>query len=183
MTSTRRNVLTSASLSVVCASLGISGTARAEQSAGKNTTETTIAELYPHYEPRYIPEILLNYAPGTAVTDNERYSEKHPSDTVKAQRYEVDIKAIRENITDGSLQLGSLGTEALEHVQQLESAGIPRGKICQLLPRRCCSDRRRSRRRFRGTDARMPGRELADPTLRRTSQHNSSRTRSRSTHR
>ncbi|MBZ6495064.1 PKD domain-containing protein [Natrinema longum] len=80
------------------------------------TADTTIAEFYGDYDERYVPELFDNWMPDAA------------SD------YGADTDAIRNNVDDGSLEFGSLGTQALPWVQQFDDAGLPRHASSQLLP-------------------------------------------------
>ncbi|RYJ08398.1 PKD domain-containing protein [Halogeometricum borinquense] len=107
---------------------------------GELTPETTIAEFFPRYQERYIPDIFLDFMPGEN-TGGHGSSDGHSATTVnwtdaeKAADFNVDLDAIRNNVSDGSLTFDSLGTQALDWAKQFRSEGLPDHAIAQLLPR------------------------------------------------
>ncbi|QCW03405.1 PKD domain-containing protein [Natrinema pallidum] len=83
---------------------------------GDVTAETTLAEFYPNYAERYVPDLFDLWLPDDAA------------------EYGVDTDAIRNNAADGTLEFGSLGTQALPWVQQFDEEGLPHHASSQLLP-------------------------------------------------
>ncbi|AFK20954.1 PKD domain-containing protein (plasmid) [Haloferax mediterranei ATCC 33500] len=108
--------------------------------SGDLTPETTIKEFFPKYEDRYIPDIFLDFMPGENDGGHGSHG-GHSTTTVKwtdaekAADFNVDLDAIRNNVSDGSLTFDSLGTQALDWAKQFRSKGLPDHAIAQLLPR------------------------------------------------
>lgn len=98
-------------------------------------SDTTIEEFLPNYEERYIPDIFLDFMIGDGGSANPDEPVGNLSDADKAARYEVDLDAIRNNVEDGSLKFGSIGTQALDWVNQFELKDFPNHASAQLLPR------------------------------------------------
>lgn len=91
------------------------------QDSGTVTSDTTIEDFLPNYEERYIPDIFLDFMIGDGGTATPDEPVGNLSDADKAARYEVNLDAIRNNVEDGSLTFGALGTQALDWVNQFES--------------------------------------------------------------
>lgn len=97
--------------------------------------DTTIAEFLPSYEERYIPDIFLDFMVGDGGSPKPDEPIGNLTDADKAARYDVDLGAIRNNVEDGSLRFGSLGTQTLDWANQFAAEGFPNHATAQLLPR------------------------------------------------
>lgn len=97
--------------------------------------DTSIAAFLPSYEERYIPDIFLDFMVGEGGSPRPDEPVGNLTDADKAARYDVEIDAIRNNVTDGSLTFGSLGTQALAWVNQFMAEGFSNHASAQLLPR------------------------------------------------
>ncbi|ELZ95859.1 chitin-binding protein [Haloferax mucosum ATCC BAA-1512] len=108
-------------------------------SPGELTPETTIAEFFPNYQERYIPDIFLDFMPGSndsgGGVGGGGSSTVNWTDAEKAAEFDVDLDAIRNNVSDGSLTFGALGTQALDWAKQFRAEGLPDHAVAQLLPR------------------------------------------------
>ncbi|MFC7139677.1 hypothetical protein ACFQMA_07470 [Halosimplex aquaticum] len=94
------------------------------------TAETTVAELCEHFDdPYYVPRDFLDYMP------DEYSSGDGWTDAEKAAEFGYDVEAVRNNVQDGSLTLGDLGSQALPMVQQLAENDFPAHATVKLLPR------------------------------------------------
>ncbi len=102
---------------------------------GSISPDTTIAEFLPNYEARYIPDIFIDFMVGGDGSPRPDEPVGNLTDADKAARYDVDLDAIRNNVGDGSLRLGSLGTQTLPWVNQFTDVGLPAHATAQLLPR------------------------------------------------
>ena len=102
------------------------------EDSGDLTESTTLAELFPGYKERHVDDVFLDFMPDDFGGGS---GETTWSDSAKADAFNVDLEAIRNNVEDGSLQFGSLGTQALPWAQQLRDHGVPDHAIAQLLPR------------------------------------------------
>ncbi|WEL18315.1 hypothetical protein SVXHr_2160 [Halorhabdus sp. SVX81] len=95
------------------------------------TGSTTVAELYEHFDdPYYVPRDFTDYLPGETSSTGQAWT-----DAEKAEEFNYDVEAVQNNISDGSLTLDQLGTQALPYVQQLADNDFPAHATVKLLPR------------------------------------------------
>ncbi|MFC4405512.1 carbohydrate-binding protein [Haloarchaeobius iranensis] len=131
-----------------------------DQPPDELTPETTIAEFLPNYQERHIPDVFLDFMPdevdsGGGHGGHATAAVAWPDDE-KAADFAVDLDAIRNNVEDGSLQFGSLGTQALDWASEFRAAGLPDHAVAQLLPRLMLLPDEREAPTFQG-----PGRDAA----------------------
>ncbi|WP_415380364.1 hypothetical protein [Halosimplex sp. TS25] len=99
--------------------------------ASEITESTTVADLSEHFDdPYYVPRDFLDYLPGETGSKNQEWT-----DSQKAEEFGYDVSAVEENVGDGSLTLGDLGTQALPYVKQLAENDFPAHATVKLLPR------------------------------------------------
>ncbi|QPV64250.1 hypothetical protein I7X12_06420 [Halosimplex litoreum] len=99
--------------------------------ASEITEDTTVAELYDGFDdPYYVPRSFTDYLPGETGSKLQEWT-----DTEKAEEFDYDVSAVEDNVGDGSLTLGQLGTQALPYVKQLAENDFPAHATVKLLPR------------------------------------------------
>ncbi|MFW6436999.1 MAG: hypothetical protein ACOCYZ_05140 [Halococcoides sp.] len=103
--------------------------------------DTTVAELCPTFDDSenahlHIDRTLAEYIPDEAADpDDADVTETNLSDEEKAGLYDVDLDALSSGAGDGSVALGDLGTQTLDHVRTYLENGFPYHATAKLLPR------------------------------------------------